>query len=375
MLPVWVAPDADRAAAKVQTDRLKDPILQAGIPPLFWQFLLASSLSARSATQVLESLVDEPRDPIGFLLNEVLTPAQAQAVQSKGARALEEALSKGAKLCLPDQYPERLQEIEDPPPALFYRGNLDCLHQPTVAIVGTRGASTYGSAVAAKFSTALLKAGVTVISGGALGIDAAAQEAACALRAPTVVVMGTGIDKVNPPRHRQLFEDIVASGGLLVSQFACGTPSLQHNFPARNHLIAALSDVVLVVEAPAKSGALTTAHAAADFGRDVMVVPSSITQESFRGSHGLIRDGAMLVDHPQQVLRALGIESSDTLSTSTSLSEVQLQILGALNHEPQPAEKVVQATGLEAAQVLTELTMLEMSGQVLKTPLGFATKP
>lgn len=185
-------------------------------------------------------------------------------------------------------YPPRLLDLADPPPLLYIKGDLGALARPAVAIVGAREATQQGLRDAAAFAAAMSRRGLAVISGLALGIDAAAH--AGALRDPggTVAVTGTGIDRVYPARHRDLAHRIVAHGAIL-SEFALGTPVMQHHFPRRNRLIAALSLGVLVVEAAERSGSLITARQAAELGREVFAIPGSIHAPLSRGCHLLIR--------------------------------------------------------------------------------------
>lgn len=268
-------------------------------------------------------------------------------------------------------YPERLSRIPNPPPALFYSGSWEATSSPAVGIVGTRSASAYGRAAARKFAEAFASAGVTVVSGGAMGIDAEAHKGALSVGGRTVAVLAGGVDVVYPRIHSGLFLEIKAKG-CLVSQFPVGSKPWQSAFLIRNHLIAALSDVVVVVESPERSGALSTAGAANDLSRDVYVVPANIDNANFRGSHGLIRDGAILVDHPNQVLEDLGISASTERAAETSTSPLGGKIVAVLSVEPLSAERISERTGIPAADVLSELTILEMDGLVRRHGGGYA---
>src|SRR6266704_3677932 len=178
---------------------------------------------------------------------------------------------------------------------------------PRVAVVGSRRPSPYGEAVAEQLALELARAGVVVVSGLALGIDAAAHRGALNAGGVTVAVMGTGVDIVYPAAHSRLAEDIVAGGGALVSQFPDGTAPRRHNFPARNYTIAQLADVVVVVEAAEGSGALITAEAALDLHKEVMAVPGSVFSPLSVGTHGLLRDGAGLVQNARDVMAVIGL--------------------------------------------------------------------
>lgn len=275
------------------------------------------------------------------------------------------------------EYPAPLRESGLVPPALFCQGDTSILKGITVAIVGTRNASTYGKAVAQKFGERLAEAGITVVSGGALGIDTAAHKGALRTSGKTAAVLITGLDKSYPRENAGLFRQIADQGGCLVSQFAVGTKSAWESRPLmRNHTVAALSQALVVIEAPAKSGSLYTAMAANELGRPVFVVPANVDNLNFRGSHQLIRDGATLVDHPNQVLYALGMEPpAREESAAAPANETQRKILSTLSMQPLAPERIVEQTGLPTADVLAELTMLELEGRVIRDTGGFALRP
>ena len=213
-----------------------------------------------------------------------------------------------------------------------------------------------------------------VVSGGALGTDTAVHQGALKGSGGTVAVLGTGVERVFPASNRALYEEI-RENGCLLSQFPVGTPSLRQNFPDRNFTIAALSHALVVVEAPEISGALITARNAAELGRSVFVLPGPITQRGFVGSHGLIRDGATLVDHPDQVLEQLNIEAAPSAGEQDELNEIQQKIFSCLSDQPVSAEKISEESSLDAAEVLGELTTMEMEGLVIRDAGGYALKP
>ncbi|HXI96443.1 MAG TPA: DNA-processing protein DprA [Candidatus Acidoferrum sp.] len=243
---------------------------------------------------------------------------------------------------------------------------------PRVAIVGSRRPSPYGEAVAEQLSADLARAGVIVISGLALGIDAAAHRGALVGGGVTVAVMGTGVDVVYPAAHSRLAEDILAAGGALVSQFPDGTTPRRHNFPARNWTMAALSDAVVVVEAAERSGALITAEAALDLHKEVMAVPGSVFSPLSVGTHGLIRDGAALVQNARDVLAALGAGQEvldDPLAPPPRLGLARLPGGdGILSHLSDvlalTAAEIARKLQLPVAEVLARLTALELDGAV-----------
>jgi DNA processing protein len=250
---------------------------------------------------------------------------------------------------------------------------------PRVAIVGSRQPSPYGEAVAEQLAADLARAGVIVISGLALGIDAASHRGALIGGGVTVAVMGTGVDIVYPAAHSSLAEDILAAGGALVSQFPDGTTPRRHNFPARNWTMATLSDVVVVVEAAERSGALITAEAALDLHKEVMAVPGSVFSPLSVGTHGLIRDGAGLVQNARDVLAVLGATQEvldDPLSPPRSLGVALAPGRdGILSHLSDvlalTAADIARKLQLPVAEVLGRLTALELDGAVRRHHDGY----
>ncbi|MBC8065442.1 MAG: DNA-protecting protein DprA [Chlorobia bacterium] len=273
------------------------------------------------------------------------------------------------------EFSESLKNWPENPPGLFVWGDWKCALEPTVAIVGTRGASTYGKAVSTKFAEAFARAGVTVISGGAIGIDAAAHKGAMAVEGKTIAVLAGGVDRLYPALHRGLFQQIRGGNGCLVSQFACGTKPDAFRFLGRNHLIAALSLAVVVIEAPERSGAIHTAHRANELGKQVFVVPSNIENLNFRGSHALIRDGAALVDHPDQVLNSIGVKPALDIPFEKPMGSVAQKILGVLSTSPLAVEFILERSGLPMSDVISELTILELEGRIIHDAGGYAVKP
>jgi DNA processing protein len=267
----------------------------------------------------------------------------------------------------------------DPAPALRTRGRWPPPPGPRVAIVGSRRPSPYGEAVAEQLGLELARAGVLVVSGLALGIDGAAHRGALNGGGVTVAVMGTGVDVVYPSAHTVLAEAIVQGGGALVSQFPDGTVPRRHNFPARNHTIASLSDVVVVVEAAAGSGALITAEAALELNKEVMAVPGSVFSPLSVGTHGLLRDGAGLVQNARDVLVSLGLprEVLDDPLAPLSGSGFRLgaERDGILSHLSDVlavnAAELARKLHLPVAEVLGRLTALELEGEVKRHQGGY----
>jgi len=250
---------------------------------------------------------------------------------------------------------------------------------PRVAIVGSRRPSPYGEAVAEQLAADLARAGVIVISGLALGCDAAAHRGALSGGGMTIAVMGTGVDIVYPAAHFRLAEEILAAGGALVSQFPNGSLPRRHNFPARNVTMAALSDAVVVVEAVQGSGALITAEAALELHKEVMAVPGSIFSPLSVGTHALIRDGAGLVQNARDILAALGAQQEvldDPLKATRRLGfELPANRDGLLIHLSDvltvSAAELARKLHLPISEVLARLTSLELDGAVRRHGAGY----
>jgi DNA processing protein len=266
-----------------------------------------------------------------------------------------------------------------PPDALRTKGRWPPPEGPRVAIVGSRRPSPYGEAVAEQLALELARAGVVVISGLALGIDAAAHRGALNAGGVTVAVLGTGVDVIYPSSHTMLAEAIVKGGGALVSQFPDGTAPRRHHFPARNYTIAQLADVVVVVEAAEGSGALITSEAALDLHKEVMAVPGSIFSPLSVGTHGLLRDGAGLVQNARDVLVALelgGEVLDDPLKAPQGLGiRLRPERDGILSHLSDVlalnAAEIARKLQLPISEVLGRLTALELDGAVRRHQGGY----
>lgn len=272
-------------------------------------------------------------------------------------------------------YPRALFDIDDAPPALFYMGRRELLNRPALAIVGSRHATVQGRDDARAFAKALAAAGVTIISGLATGIDAAAHEGALDQTGGTLAVVGTGLDRVYPAANRKLAHAIAERGGLL-SEFAPGTPALKFHFPRRNRLISGLSRGVLVVEANLSSGSLITARLAGEQGREVMALPGSIHAPLARGCHKLIRDGAKLVETVQDVLAELKLAPQVALSAPADVAAAEpaggpaQMVVAAMGTAPVDLDRLIARTGLPAQEIAAQLTALELAGLVAALPGG-----
>lgn len=269
-------------------------------------------------------------------------------------------------------YPASLLTIVDPPPLIYAKGRIELLQQTAIAIVGSRNATTQGMQNAERFAQTFSDASLTVISGMALGIDAAAHIGALRnAQAPgngsTIAVIGTGIDLVYPARHRALAHQI-ADQGCLISEYALSTPAISSNFPRRNRLISGLAQGVLVVEAAAQSGSLITARSALEQGRDVFAIPGSIHSPLSKGCHQLIRQGAKLVESASDVLEELRWQKNPVQITNTTAEPAMdagdQALLDAIGHDPVSIDQLVIRTSQSAAVLQAELLKLEMLGQV-----------
>lgn len=284
-------------------------------------------------------------------------------------------------------YPQSLLHMEDPPLMLYGMGSVACdlnaIAQHTIAMVGSRNPTPQGVINARQFAQALAEAGLTVVSGMALGIDGAAHEGALAGagagQVATVAIVGTGLDRVYPRQHLDLAHRIGAAG-MLLSEYPLGTPPHPTNFPKRNRIISGLARGTLVVEAALKSGSLITARLALEQGKDVFAIPGSIHATQARGCHALIKQGAKLVESAQDVLEELGefgasfapdLIASHAVDTS-DLAEFgdESSLLQALGFDPCSLDVLQARTGIATAPLQAELMTLELSGEVQRLPGG-----
>jgi DNA processing protein len=319
------------------------------------------------------AILERPRSELSrFLAPALLEALDSAQVREAVARALDwAAVDEHRVVTLADDtYPRALLEIADPPALLYARGRVDLLQQPALAIVGSRNASPQGESNAEHFAKALSDAGLTIVSGLALGIDAAAHRGGLAGRSSTIAVFGTGVDVVYPPRNAPL-ADAIAHSGLIVSEFAPGTPAIAHNFPRRNRLISGLARGCLVVEAALASGSLITARCAVDQGREVFALPGSIHSPLSKGCHALIKAGAKLVESAEDVLAELvGFRAAAAACTSASDPAADSVVLAAMGHDPVDVDSLCTRAGLAAEQVASELLRLELAGRVTVLPGG-----
>jgi len=302
---------------------------------------------------------------------DLLGAAAREALRSGAARRrAEDEARRAAALAIrvvgfqEPEYPDLLLRCYDPPPVLYVRGRLDraggC---SSVAIVGSRRASTAGCVLARAMARDLSVVGLTVVSGLARGVDTAAHRGALDGHGRTVAVLGSGLDRMYPPENAALAEAIAASGGAVVSEFPLGSAPLPDNFPRRNRVIAGWSRSTVVVEAAERSGALVTARCALDEGRDVLAVPGHPSQRGSAGANQLIRDGAVLVRGAEDVLLELGLPSAPAEQA------VADQVLGSLRSDaPSSLDDLQARSGWPTPQLLARLAELELQGRVRRLP-------
>lgn len=262
--------------------------------------------------------------------------------------------------------PERLSQLHTPPKKLFIAGNLEHIdEEPAVAIVGSRKISPYGRQVTEKLAHELAAKGITIISGLALGVDSVAHRACLEAGGKTIAVLPTPLTKIHPASHRQLAQQIVDSGGALVSEYAENDIITRANFVARNRIVAALADAVVITEAALKSGSLHTAHYALNLGREVLAVPGNITSETSEGTNNLIKQGATPVTSAEDVLFALGLESVGAKAKKPTGSNEQEQIiLDLITSQTTDGNELLIKSGLEASVFNQTLTTLEIGGKI-----------
>lgn len=307
----------------------------------------------------------------------VLGGALAERLASHDARAeIDAALAWAAQagnhiLTLADTaYPQALLTAADPPVLIYAKGDIGLLNRPAFAMVGSRNATKQGEANAEAFAQALADAGLTIVSGLAAGIDAAAHRGALKAKASTIAVVGTGCDRIYPARNEALAREI-ADKGVIVSEFPVGTPPLAANFPRRNRIIAGLARGCLVVEAARQSGSLITARLSAEAGREVFAIPGSIHSPQSRGCHALIKQGAKLVESAQDILEELRWEKIVNPGTVAPVPEAETDpVLVALGRDPCDLDTLSGRTGLGVDVLLARLLPLELDGRISQLPGG-----
>jgi DNA processing protein len=338
--------------------------LVPGVSPRAQQELLAAFGAA-------QAVLDAPQAELAS----VAAPAVVQALARGPSRALVDRTLRWLDACdhhllaLGDPgYPQALLTIPDPPTVIYAKGRIELLNATCLAIVGSRNASAQGTRDANAFASALARAGLCIVSGMALGIDAAAHRGGLSGPGSSIAVMGTGADIVYPPGNLELAEDLGARG-CLVSEFALGTEPAAGNFPRRNRLISGLSRGVLVVEAGKPSGSLVTARLALEQNRDVFAIPGSIHSPLSKGCNDLIKQGAKLVECADDILSELGLPLLAEAHPDTHEPEPH-PMLAALGHAPASLDEIARRTGMAAARVAAQLSRLEIEGRIAPLPGG-----
>ena len=280
-----------------------------------------------------------------------------QAIQAQGIRVL---------TWDDEDYPARLKALDTAPPMLFLRGELIPEDEWAVAIVGTRRITAYGRQVTESIVRTLVRNGVTIISGLARGVDGIAHKAALDAGGRTIAVLGSGVDRIYPPEHRGLAEQIAQNGAIL-SDYSVGTHPDARNFPPRNRIIAGLSMATVVVEAGRKSGALITAEFAAEQGREVFAVPGNVLAPQSKGTNWLIQQGAHPLLDPEEILQTLDltmISAHRQARTVLPADATEAQLFAVLDHSPVHVDEIRSRTNLPIEQVTAALAMMELKGMV-----------
>ncbi len=357
-------------------------------------YLFLSLLQAKTGASLITRLGDAPPDalfrgsPSELAARFRMTERAVEAMENLRASFDEEVIYArlrergiGVATLADDGYPARLREIPDPPPALLVRGTLQLTPLPWPSWV-LEGPPPGGVEAASALGRALGERGVCVVSGLALGIDAAAHQGTLEVGGPTVGVLGCGIDVVYPKEHARLFEGVMGAGAL-VSEYFPGEPPLAWRFPARNRIIAGLCDAAVVVEAPSRSGALITARHAAECGRDVWAVPGSLGSARCAGSNKLLADGAGVVWDIDEFVDAYANEArasnrgepaADRAAVPASLPAGEAQVLASVGFAPTEVDVISTRSGLETRKALSALSLLEIKGYVARGSGGTFTR-
>jgi DNA processing protein len=365
-------------------------VLTPGVGPSLAQRLLAALGSPQAVWQAPEEALKDWLKPREVKAVRAEVPAAIEAQVALCERWLAEPSPEGCArtlITLADaRYPASLlQEVADPPVLLWAMGRLNLLQAPSLAVVGSRHPTPQGQENARAFAQALSEAGLAVVSGLADGVDGLAHEGALAGPGSTIAVVATGLDRVYPAKHQNLAHRI-AEQGLLISEFALGTPPMQINFPKRNRIVAGLTRGTLVVEAALQSGSLITARLASEMAREVFAIPGSIHAPQSRGCHALIKQGAKLVESSDDVLdelrwprlagpsvglvQALGEAAEGVAGEvgSVSTDAEPDPLLAAMGYDPVNQDALQARTGMSTAELGARLLELEMMGRVARLP-------
>ncbi len=263
-------------------------------------------------------------------------------------------------------YPSLLKEIYHPPKNLYYKGSLNKRGRYLLAIVGTRKPTPYGIKITTDLAKSVASRNVVIVSGLAYGIDSIAHQAALDVGGCTWAVLGAGLDLIYPARHRKLAENIIDSGGALISEYKPGTPPLRQHFPARNRIISGLSLGTLVIEAPSKSGALITAYFALEQNREVLAIPGDVNRVNSIGTNSLIKQGAKIVTNVDDVLELFDLESKTDYSQKKIVPDTKEEriIIDILHSGPHTVDQIIQKCKLDISVINSTLSVMELSGKI-----------
>lgn len=314
-------------------------------------------------------LINAPRDPV-IRKHLQRTQAWIQTSEAHSVLTLDSPL-----------YPKILKELPDPPVVLYVIGNSHLLSEPQLGVVGSRRPTPNGRRVAREFCEHLSRSGLVITSGMALGIDAAAHQGALGCYGDTIAVLGTGVDQIYPTRHKDIYQ-LIASQGALVSEFPLGTKPFAGNFPRRNRILSGLSLGVLVVEAALESGSLISARLAAEQGREVFAIPGSVLNPLSRGCHKLIREGAVLVESPDDILIELASqlysvmggamnELTPSIPVRKETDPLRLKVIEVMGFDVVSVDQISTLSGIPFTELSAVLTEMELDGLIESTTGGF----
>lgn len=319
---------------------------------------LATAWSAKTSDFIAAGL----EQPIAEYIYDKRTKISPESEQEKLAKT-----GANVVLYIDNDYPRPLKDVYAPPPLLFYFGQPVWNDGINLAVVGSRKISTYGSQITEKICHDLAVAGITIVSGLALGVDSCAHWQAVKNKTITIGVLGSGIAQIYPASNKSLAKKIVALGGSIISEFPLNMPPLKYNFPQRNRLIAGLSSAVIVTEAAEKSGSLITASYALEQGKEVLAVPGNINQANSVGTNNLIKQGARPVTSAAEILDLIGVSNPmQTIANRSELAETAIEksLLTLITAEPIHVDKLIRLARLDISAVNSALSILEMKGLI-----------
>ncbi|MCR4943710.1 MAG: DNA-processing protein DprA [Clostridium sp.] len=269
-----------------------------------------------------------------------------------------------------EEYPEELKNIDNPPYGLFYKGNIKILKDRKVAIVGSRSCSQYGLEITKLLTKELISFNITIISGGAKGIDSCAHKTCVESSGKTVVVLGCGIDIIYPSVNKRLFDEVLKDG-LIITEFIPGTKPLKYNFPRRNRIISGLSETIIVAEASEKSGSLITAGIAAEQNKNVMAIPGTVFSKSSLGCNKLIRDGAQIFSEMEDLRTLLNLTCENK---ERIISPIKQKILSIVSNEPMHIDEIVSKTFIDREAIFNVLFDMQIRKEIISLPGNYYAK-